>query len=166
MDCPNCYRPIPTDSKYCIYCSANLAAPETEVDTRPALGPTQRLDPSYNLPAPAAQVSAPAVVAAPAPKRSQRAKRKQPRVPLGAIWLIGLGILFLTELFWPGILVLIGVSSFVDKEAKGKRDEGLATLVFFSGLALLFLTELFWPGILVLAGVMWLLSRKGRGWSC
>jgi hypothetical protein len=30
-----------------------------------------------------------------------------------AIWLIGLGILFLTRWWWPGILILIGVSMIV-----------------------------------------------------
>lgn len=30
-----------------------------------------------------------------------------------AVWLIGLGILWLTDLWWPGILILIGVSMLV-----------------------------------------------------
>jgi hypothetical protein len=34
-----------------------------------------------------------------------------------AIWLIGLGILFLTDLFWPGILILIGISVIVNSLA-------------------------------------------------
>jgi len=138
------------------------------VETKPALGPTKRLDPAYSMPRAAEPVAAPAAAPVPAPRRSTRkARTKHKKAPLAAIWLIGLGILFLTELFWPGILVLIGISSYVDKAARGKRDEGLNTLVFFAGLALLFLTELFWPGILVLAGAMWLLNnRSGRGWTC
>jgi hypothetical protein len=31
-----------------------------------------------------------------------------------AIWLLGLGILFLTDWFWPGILILIGLSILVN----------------------------------------------------
>ncbi len=30
-----------------------------------------------------------------------------------AIWLIGLGVLFLTDLFWPGILILAGIAMIV-----------------------------------------------------
>jgi hypothetical protein len=30
-----------------------------------------------------------------------------------AVWLIGLGILWLTDMWWPGILILIGVSMLV-----------------------------------------------------
>src|SRR5687768_7558421 len=111
MDCPNCYRTIPTDSQYCIYCSERLAPPAPAVDTRPALGPTQRLDPSYSMPKPAEPVTAPVATTVQSPRPARRAKRKpQHKVPLGAIWLIGLGILFLTDLFWPGILVLLGIS--------------------------------------------------------
>ncbi len=36
-----------------------------------------------------------------------------------AIWLIGLGILFLTGKWWPGILILIGVSMVVGTLARG-----------------------------------------------
>jgi hypothetical protein len=32
---------------------------------------------------------------------------------LAAVWLIGLGVLFLFDLFWPGILILIGISLIV-----------------------------------------------------
>jgi hypothetical protein len=31
----------------------------------------------------------------------------------GAIWMIGLGVLFLTGWWWPGIMILIGVTSVV-----------------------------------------------------
>lgn len=162
MNCPNCDRKIPTDSQYCIYCSAQLAQPV--VETKPAVGPTQRLDPAYSMPRPPELAPSPA----PAPSRPPRARRNGQRsVPTAAIWLIGMGILFLTNLIWPGVLVLVGLTSYVEQEARGKREAGLSSLVFFSGLALLFLTDLFWPGILVLAGAMWLLnSRNGRGWSC
>lgn len=32
----------------------------------------------------------------------------------GAIWMIGLGILFLTGDWWPGIMILIGISAIVE----------------------------------------------------
>lgn len=36
-----------------------------------------------------------------------------------AIWLIGLGILFLTGKWWPGILILVGISMVVGTFARG-----------------------------------------------
>lgn len=36
-----------------------------------------------------------------------------------AVWLIGLGILFLTGKWWPGILILIGISMVVETLARG-----------------------------------------------
>ena len=38
----------------------------------------------------------------------------------GGIWLIGLGILFYTGYWWPGILFVIGVTSIVEGLVKGQ----------------------------------------------
>lgn len=40
-----------------------------------------------------------------------------------AIWLIGLGILWLTDLWWPGILILIGLSMLVNATQRTRDDE-------------------------------------------
>lgn len=37
-----------------------------------------------------------------------------------AVWLIGLGILWLTDLWWPGILILVGISMLV--QTMGPRE--------------------------------------------
>ncbi len=37
----------------------------------------------------------------------------------GGIWLIGLGVLFATEFWWPGILLLIGITAIVQGSARG-----------------------------------------------
>ena len=37
----------------------------------------------------------------------------------GAIWLIGLGILFVTGYWWPGILIVIGAGSIAQGLAEG-----------------------------------------------
>ena len=39
-----------------------------------------------------------------------------------AVWLIGLGILWLTDMWWPGILVLIGVSMLVRALVPGAAE--------------------------------------------
>jgi hypothetical protein len=80
----------------------------------------------------------------------------------GGVFLIGLAVLFMTGLFWPGILVLIGVCGFLSSIAEGKPREGLMPLVFMTGLAVLFMTDLFWPGILVLVGVTAMLGALLR----
>jgi hypothetical protein len=80
----------------------------------------------------------------------------------GALWLIGLGILFLTGSFWPGILVLVGLTAYVQQSARGRSQESLRSLIFFVGLAVLFWTNLFWPGILILLGLIALISPEIR----
>jgi hypothetical protein len=41
-----------------------------------------------------------------------------------AVWLIGLGILWLTDLWWPGILILVGISMLVQvMVGQGEREE-------------------------------------------
>lgn len=35
----------------------------------------------------------------------------------GGVWLIGLGLLFASHLWWPGILILIGITSIVEGSA-------------------------------------------------
>jgi hypothetical protein len=37
----------------------------------------------------------------------------------GGIWLIGFGVLFATGYWWPGILLLIGVTAIVEGSARG-----------------------------------------------
>lgn len=77
----------------------------------------------------------------------------------GAIFLIGLGILFFTGSFWPWILALVGVTGALEEFAGGAVREGATVLVMLVGLAVLFATGLFWPGILILVGLVALIDR-------
>ncbi len=54
----------------------------------------------------------------------------------GGVFLIGLGVLFLLDWFWPGILILVGVSSFINQWAKGNLTGGLTSLAIFGGIVL------------------------------
>ena len=76
----------------------------------------------------------------------------------GGIFLIGLGILFLTDWFWPGILALIGVVALVNQTLRGEPLIGLATLVFFGGLTVLIEFNFDWmiivPVGLIAVGVL------------
>jgi hypothetical protein len=43
----------------------------------------------------------------------------------GGIWLIGIGVLFATRLWWPGILVLVGLTAVIQQWASGQRWYGM-----------------------------------------
>lgn len=162
MICPTCKRTNPEDARFCIYCSTHLLPSAAEVleAQSPAIGPTTRLPespmPAYTMPDPA-PIPAPAV-----PHGSGHIRRgpKHFNEASGAFFLIGLGVLFLTGSFWPGILVLIGVTAFMSEMGRGHKNNGLGALVFFCGLAFLFGTGAFFPGILILLGVMALLNSR------
>lgn len=167
MNCPNCARENPANAKFCIYCAANLM-PETPVvvEATPAVGPTVRLEPaptpSYNLPIePQPAAAAPQSAPSSTPKKHGYSDGS-----IGAIFMIGLGVLFLTGNFFPGILVVLGITGYMSQARHGKSQQALQTLVFFAGLALLFATGSFFPGILFLLGAMYFLGRgqHGRGW--
>lgn len=38
----------------------------------------------------------------------------------GGVWMIGLGILFFTHMWWPGIMFLVGVSAIVQGLVEGR----------------------------------------------
>jgi hypothetical protein len=160
MNCLACGRTNPADAKFCIYCAAQLsvAAPPVQAavtEPAPATGPTTRLEhkPTYTLPA------APPI---PVPPVAPSIPGALPHYKewIGAVFLIGLGLLFLTGSFFPGILVLIGITGFLSESGRGRQDKALQALVFFAGLAVLFWSHSFFPGILILIGVMALLKRR------
>ena len=51
---------------------------------------------------------------------SRRSYRQRTNIN-AAVWLIGLGILWLTDLWWPGILILIGISMLVQVTVSGEE---------------------------------------------
>jgi hypothetical protein len=75
--------------------------------------------------------------------------------------MIGLGILFFTNTWWPWILALLGIVGAIEEIADGGLREAAVTLMVLGGMAVLFATGLFWPGILVLIGLAALIDRAG-----
>lgn len=170
MNCPTCDRTNPADAQFCIYCATRLQsdAPEVPVINKPAVGPTKRLTPpptpTYTMPTPAPQPAPqPLPQASSTPGHHAHHWNKD---VIGAVFLIGLGVLFLTGNLFPGILVLLGVTGYMREAAQGRPRRGLRSLVFFSGLAVLFATHFFFPGILLLFGLLYLIGSEGRrgGW--
>lgn len=66
----------------------------------------------------------------------------------GGVFLIGLGILFFFNWFWPGILILVGVVGFIHQWAKGQLVNGLTTLIIMCGLALVLSAGFQWRIVL------------------
>ncbi len=167
MNCPNCDRTIPDDAAFCIYCAAPAPHAPPVAAREPATGATIRLDPAQ----------APMLVepAGPAPQRQPRrhrhhkAHRSQAKCQSHQLgWLIPLGIVLMLVTrswwLWPGIFVLIGLSNYTEKSARGYSTAALRKLVFWGGLAFLFWTGTFWPGIIILMLASSLIHNRGWGW--
>jgi hypothetical protein len=143
VPCPSCNSTNPENARFCVVCGRGLVAGAV---SRPRPAPTR----------PAVQHNFPRVDAWPAPVQMGPAARPPHRSAahnpqIGAlVFLGGLLVLLLTRSIWPGILLLIGISSLVGQSNRGRLDKGLMSLVWWGGLALLFATGTFWPGILVL----------------
>jgi hypothetical protein len=61
------------------------------------------------------------------------------------IWLIGIGILALTNFWWPGIMFVVGLSVLASGSLQGA--------IWLFGIGVLGLTDFWWPGMLFLVGI-------------
>lgn len=178
MRCTQCDSQLPEGAEFCVECGAPVRA---------VTGRTTALDPARTAAPPAdaqpyappPQQELPVPYAPPAsqgqpaaPGRRERRRRSlfdgswRPlarglNARSGAIFLIGLGLLFFTDSFWPGILALVGVAGAMDELSNGDVRAAATVLIFMGGMAVLFFTGTFWPGILVLIGLVALLDRVG-----
>jgi len=69
-------------------------------------------------------------------KDAEKDKRRMASSISGGIFLIGLGVLLATGWWWPGIMVVIGLSSGAALIFRGKTWRGFGTIAFFCGFAL------------------------------
>ena len=88
-------------------------------------------------------------------------QKSQHHDPSTLIFLVGLFVLLASHAFWPGILLLIGVSNLFHQAARGRPEKGVHALLWLGGLALLFATGAFWPGIFILL----ILNMVFGGWA-
>src|SRR3954470_5769739 len=102
MTCEKCGHPNPEAARFCIQCANPLTGSHEPAETT---GPTVRLSAPSIAPA-----LIPSPEAALIPATTPAAPRRRHEIT-GAIWLIGLGILFMTGFsIWQGILVLLGLT--------------------------------------------------------
>jgi hypothetical protein len=70
------------------------------------------------------------------PKDVEKERQRMASAISGGIFLIGLGVLLATGWWWPGIMVVIGLSSGAGLIFRGKTWQGISSLAFFCGIAL------------------------------
>lgn len=145
--CTACGTRNPVGADFCVRCGRALAArPVAEPLPPPLLAqpqPSAPLVPTHNQPVAAGSVPA------------------RPTISwdglTGGVWLIGLGIIALNGWWWPGILVLIGLSSLLSGLAHANspaaRLGAIQGAMWMIGIAVLAATGWWWPGILILVGL-------------
>ncbi len=86
---------------------------------------------------------------------------------LGAgMFLVGLGVLFLLDRFWPGILALLGIVALVTQWARGNLLRGLSSFTLLGGLTVLFVGGFAWEfvfpiGLIVLGLIALVKAIRG-----
>lgn len=96
----------------------------------------------------------------------QRDKKQQSSAISWGIFLISLGILLITDWWWPGIMFAIGFSSGAALIFRGKIWRGIGTIAFFSAIPIVVWIvqetdipwELIGPFILIGLGVITLVK--------
>ncbi len=88
----------------------------------------------------------------------------------GGIFLIGIAVLALTRFWWPGIMVVLGVTAIASGWLQGRRCQALSGGLWLIGIAALAYTGFWWPGILVVMGITAIVSgldifRNGPPWA-
>jgi hypothetical protein len=76
----------------------------------------------------------------------------------GGIFLIGLGILIITNAWWPGIMFVLGLAAGADRVLRGKYLQGLTAFALFAAVSLFSAVDIPWrifgPFILISLGVV------------
>ena len=155
--CAACGTRNPPGAAFCVTCGRSL-------DARPvAAAPPNPLPP---MPAPAPLASMPSASSKPAPRPRHGGFSIEWGGLQGGIWLIGIAVLAVTGRWWPGIMVLVGISALVGTLRSGgsweQRWGSLQGAIWMFGIAVLAVTGWWWPGIMVLVGLSAILGAIVR----
>jgi hypothetical protein len=96
-------------------------------------------------------------------ERSNMVSKHQGDQVAGAVFLIGLGVLFLTGYWWPGILFVIGASAMARGVSEGQAWYNVPGGLWMIGLGLVFAFGFSWPLLLILIGVSMLFGKQWHG---
>jgi DNA-directed RNA polymerase subunit RPC12/RpoP len=189
MNCPSCGTELPADAMFCIECGVAVR----QANTNPTIALPRTLDPalrcahcgsanpehaifcvrcgeridptqSTTLARPASE---PLVTPAPPPAPPRQRSRAAFWPYSGAIFLIGLGLIFLLKLpFLPALFVIMGLTTFIGSAMSGNVLAGLSPLVWMFALAVFFaVPRLGVPAIFVALGLQFILAAAHReGW--
>ncbi len=84
----------------------------------------------------------------------------------GGIFLIGLGILMITNWWWPGIMLVIGLSISAGLILRGQYFSALLTLAIFTGIPLLVTANIPWgvfgPFIIIAMGASFIIKSFSK----
>jgi hypothetical protein len=80
----------------------------------------------------------------------------------GAVFLIGLGLLFLTNFWWPGILFVLGAAAIAQGLSEGRGWYALQGGVWLIGIGLVFSIGFSLPLLLILLGLSMLCGTVFR----
>ena len=186
MRCQSCGADLPEDARFCIECGSTVT--RTEAST----GSTVVLPQTFQKPGVICRgcgatnpdfaifcVQCGRRIASPGADyidvvRTDDSDTALPNLPqtgkriLGGssviILLIGLALLFMLRLpIWPMILVVVGISTFVNEATRGRFYNGLSSVLWLFGLAMLFtIPRLFFPGLLILIALSIVLGFARR----
>ncbi len=84
----------------------------------------------------------------------------------GGIFLIGLGILMFTNWWWPGIMLVIGLSISAGLILRSQYISALLTLAIFTGIPFLVTANIPWgvfgPFIIIAMGASFIIKSIGK----
>ena len=148
--CAFCGTRNPPGAIFCVSCGQGLTARPVAEPPASALPPT---------PAPASLSNRP--VSVPGARWGGLAQGPWAGIT-GGLFLIGLAVIAAFNWWWPGILVLVGLTAFVGSVASGKPRAGSIGGFWLIGLAVIAAFNWWWPGILVLVGLSAILGSVMR----
>jgi len=148
--CAACGTRNPPGADFCVTCGRTLAVrPVADVPANPL--------PPALAPAPISSAPSASLESAPAARPRRAGLSVEWGGIIGGIWLIGIAVLAVTGWWWPGIMVLFGISALVGGLQSGgsweQRLGGIQGAIWTFGIAVLAVTGWWWPGIMVLVGL-------------
>jgi hypothetical protein len=151
--CAACGTRNPAGAQFCVMCGRQLSAGSPVATMAPSAPPAPiRLAESLSPAAPVVATPPPALPAAASPDPRPRSPAMWGGIS-GGVFLIGLAVLALTGWWWPGILVLLGITALASSVASGRPWAGVQGALWLFGIALIAALHLWWPGILILVGL-------------
>jgi ribosomal protein L40E len=159
QQCATCGTRNPPGAAFCVTCGSALAARPVADAPASALPPTP-------TPAPLSSTPSAVIESAPAARPQRGGFNVQWGGIMGGLWLIGIAVLAVTGWWWPGIMVLVGISALVGGLESGgsweQRWGAFQGAIWTFGIAVLAVTGWWWPGIMVLVGMSAILGAITR----